>query len=143
AAVLAALTEAGMPPRQIDVISAHGTSTLLNDEMEANLIDRIYGEHTPFVIALKSWIGHISAACGALELAISLACMQNDYLPETRNLEDPCHSKINFVRKGKTCSPGTIMVENFGFGGQNSALIISSHRKDAENAKKGVRLSGR
>lgn len=124
AAVHAALTEAEMSPRQIDVVSAHGTSTLLNDEMEANLIDRVYGKHLPFVIALKSWIGHISAACGALELAISLACMQNDYLPEIRNLKDPCHSKINFIRRGKTCSPDTIMVENFGFGGQNSALIV-------------------
>ena len=126
-AVLAALQEAGMSPSQIDVVSAHGTGTLLNDVMEANLIDRIYGKHSPSIIALKSWIGHISAACGAVELAISIACMQNDYLPEIRNLKEPCHSRINFVRKGQEFSTNTGMVENFGFGGQNSVLIVKRH----------------
>ena len=124
AAVLAAFREAKISPNQVDVVSTHGTSTLLNDTMEANLINRIYEKHSPFVIALKSWIGHISAACGALELAICLICMQNNYLPEIRNLKEPCHSGINFVRKGKTCSVDTVVVENFGFGGHNSALII-------------------
>ncbi len=122
--VLAALQEAGMSPYEIDVVSAHGTGTLLNDAMEANLIDRIYGKHSPFVIALKSWIGHISAACGAVELAICLVCMQNNYLPEIRNLKEPCHSQINFVLKEQKYSTDALVVENFGFGGQNSALII-------------------
>jgi 3-oxoacyl-[acyl-carrier-protein] synthase II len=123
-AVSMAFHEAGISPDQVDVVSAHGTGTLLNDAMEANMINRIYGRQSPYVIALKSWIGHISAACGALELAISLICMQNDYLPEIRNLDDPCHPNISFVQKGKTCSPKTMVVENFGFGGHNSALIV-------------------
>jgi len=135
-AVLAALNEAGISPSEVDVISAHGTGTSLNDDMEANLIDRVYGEHDPFVIAPKSWIGHISAACGAVELAITLACMRNNYLPEIRNLEEPCHSKINFVRNGQECSVNTVMLENFGFGGQNCALIISSHSKTQRTQRK-------
>ncbi len=135
-AVLAALNEAGMSPSEIDVVSAHGTGTSLNDDMEANLIDRVYGDNTPFVIAPKSWIGHISAACGAVELAITLACMRNNYLPEIRNLEEPCHSKINFVRNGQEHSVNTVMAENFGFGGQNCALIISSHAKTQRTQRK-------
>lgn len=127
-AVLAALQEAGVSPCEIDVVSAHGTGTFLNDSMEANLINRIYGKHSPFVIALKSWIGHISAACGAVELSICLACMQNNYLPEIRNLKEPCHSQINFVRKEQKYSTDTLVVENFGFGGQNSALVIKRWR---------------
>lgn len=123
-AALAALKEAGMSPRQIDVVSAHGTGTLLNDVMEADLINRIFGGNTPCVIALKSWIGHASAACGALELGACLICMQNNYLPEIRNLEKPCHSKINFVREWMEYSSNTVMVENFGFGGQNSVLVV-------------------
>ncbi len=135
-AVLAALNEAGMFPRDIDVVSAHGTGTSLNDDMEANLIDRVYGDNTPFVIAPKSWIGHLSAACGTVELAITLACMRNNYLPEIRNLKEPCHSKINFVRNGRKHSINTVMVENFGFGGQNCALIISSHAKTQRTQRK-------
>jgi 3-oxoacyl-[acyl-carrier-protein] synthase II len=123
-AVLSALQEAEMSPSQIDVISTHGTGTLLNDEGEANLIDNIYIGCQPQVIALKSWIGHAASACGAMELAISLICMQENYVPEIRNLRDPCSEKIDFVRNGGTSAFETCVVENFGFGGQNSALVV-------------------
>ena len=123
-AVLSALQEAEMSPSQIDVISTHGTGTLLNDEGEANLLDEIYSGYNPQVIALKSWIGHTASACGAMELALSLIGMQENYLPEIRNLEEPCCGKINFVRNGGTFSFDTCVIENFGFGGQNGALIV-------------------
>jgi len=123
-AVCNALSEAGMSPRQIDVVSAHGTGTLLNDVMESNLISRIFGKDGPPVVALKSWIGHASAACGALELALCLACMHDNYIPAVRNLENPIHPTVNFVRNGKHSSYDTVMLENFGFGGQNSVLIV-------------------
>ncbi len=123
-AVLSALQEAEMSPSEIDVVSTHGTGTLLNDEGEANLIDEIYSTCNPRVIALKSWIGHTASACGALELALSLICMQENYVPEIRNLKDPCRGKINFVRNGENFSFDTLVIENFGFGGQNGALIV-------------------
>lgn len=123
-AVRSALDEAGIPPSRIDVVSAHGTGTPLNDEMEANLISRIFGQHKPFVIALKSWVGHLAAACGAMELAIALACLENGYLPEIRNLREPCVETLNFVRSPGDYSPETLLLENFGFGGQNAALVV-------------------
>jgi len=123
-AVMGAFQDAGMGPADVDVVSAHGTGTLLNDEMESGLLRRVFGKHDPFVIALKSWIGHIAAACGALELAVVLTCLQNRYLPEIRNLEEPGCSGINFVREGRDCAADTVLLENFGFGGQNSVLII-------------------
>jgi 3-oxoacyl-[acyl-carrier-protein] synthase II len=121
-----ALREAGLAPSDIDVVSSHGTGTLLNDTMEADLIHRVYGEKHPFVIALKSWIGHIAAACGAVELAICLACMKYNYLPKIRNLYEPCHVGLNFVRKEQSYPIRNILLENFGFGGQNSVVIIKS-----------------
>ncbi|MGC9976807.1 MAG: beta-ketoacyl-[acyl-carrier-protein] synthase family protein, partial [Syntrophales bacterium] len=123
-AVLSALQEAEMSPSQIDVISTHGTGTLLNDEGEANLIGEIYSSCNPQVIAMKSWVGHTASACGAVELALSLICMQENYIPEIRNLKDPCRGKINFIRNGGTFLFGTCVIENFGFGGQNGALIV-------------------
>ena len=122
-----ALQEAGLASSDIDVVSSHGTGTLLNDSMEANLIDRVYGEKSPFIIALKSWIGHIAAACGALELAICLTCMQNNYLPKIRNLAEPSHAGLNFVRKEQSYPICNILLENFGFGGQNSVLIVKKY----------------
>ncbi|MBW2216940.1 MAG: beta-ketoacyl-[acyl-carrier-protein] synthase family protein [Deltaproteobacteria bacterium] len=123
-ALLSALQEAAMSPGDIDVVSAHGTGTPLNDEMEAGLLGRVFEKQAFFVIAIKSWIGHIAAACGALELAVVLACLKHNYLPEVRNLDEPCHGEINFVRQGTASSAETVLLENFGFGGQNSALII-------------------
>lgn len=123
AAVRFALKEASMRPDQVDAISAHGTGTRLNDDMEACLIDRVYGRR-PKVTALKSWFGHLSAACGALETAVSLFCMQHDWLPPVRNLKAPCHLGVNFVRRAIHDSLRTVMIENFGFGGQNAALLI-------------------
>jgi 3-oxoacyl-[acyl-carrier-protein] synthase II len=123
-AVMAALGEAGISPSEIEVISAHGTGTTLNDERETNLIADLYGKETPRVIALKSWIGHASSACGALELAFVLICMRERYLPEIRNLDNPCHGEINFVMQGRNFSFSTAVIENFGFGGQNGVLVI-------------------
>jgi 3-oxoacyl-[acyl-carrier-protein] synthase II len=120
------LKEADLLPSQIDVVSAHGTGTPLNDDMEANLIARVFGEHKPFIVALKSWIGHLAAACGAVELAISLACMENHYLPAIRNLRGPCRSDLNFVREERNHACSAVLLENFGFGGQNSALVVKT-----------------
>jgi 3-oxoacyl-[acyl-carrier-protein] synthase II len=122
--VVSALKEARVTPSQIDMISTHGTGTILNDEREANLIHDIYTGCKPRVIAFKSWIGHTASACGALELALSLVCMKEGYLPEIRNMEEPCRKEINFVRNGGVFSFGTCIIENFGFGGQNSALVV-------------------
>jgi 3-oxoacyl-[acyl-carrier-protein] synthase II len=125
-AVRGAMDDAGVNPRDIDIISSHGTGTPLNDQAEACLLHRVFGDDCPPVIALKSWIGHGAAACGALELAIVLVCMHNNYLPETRNLHDPCHMDLNFVLEKQAYFARTVLLENFGFGGQNGALIIKN-----------------
>lgn len=122
--VRSALKEAEISPSQVKVISAHGTGTPLNDDMESELIDRIFGNYKPFVIALKSWIGHLTPACGAMELAICIILMKNNYLPEIRNLIEPCHKSVNFVQKAIDHSFDIVMLENFGFGGQNSTLVV-------------------
>ena len=123
-AVRHALEEANLPPSGVDAVFAHGTGTLLNDDAEAGMIHRLFGEPGPFVTAAKSWIGHASAACGALELAMVLACLEGNYLPPIRNLRDPCNHHLRFVRTGRDAVLRTFLIENFGFGGQNSALVL-------------------
>lgn len=126
AAVISAISDAGISLSQVQVISAHGTGTISNDEREAKLISDLYGRHQPHVTALKSWIGHASSACGALELAISLICMNEGYIPEIRNLKNPCHKEVNFVKNGMEEPFNNVIIENFGFGGQNSALVVKN-----------------
>jgi 3-oxoacyl-[acyl-carrier-protein] synthase II len=134
AAVRQALAEAEIAPAALDAVSAHGTGTFLNDDMEAAMLLRLTGKEGPFVMAPKSWLGHASAACGALELAVVLTCLANDYLPEIRNLQEPCQSDVRFVRAGMFRTLNTVLIENFGFGGQNCALVVrKTAGEDAAN----------
>jgi 3-oxoacyl-[acyl-carrier-protein] synthase II len=123
-AVRKALQEAGVIAGEVDFIVTHGTGTVLNDQVEAKIIRDVFPGETPAVIALKSWTGHLSTACGAVELAIALAAQAMGYLPAIRNLEHPCAPGIDFVRQGRQTAGRVFLIENFGFGGQNAALVI-------------------
>lgn len=124
AAIRKALDQARLNPEQIGVISAHGTSTLLNDEMEAQAIHRIFAPCRPAVMALKSWTGHLAAACGAVELALCLCALHTGVWPHVRNLDRPCHPELNFLRSGRRPVSHNMLLQNFGFGGQNAALVV-------------------
>ena len=124
AAVRNALVQARMVPGSIDMIVAHGTSTWLNDEVEAQIIQRVFDPHRPLVLALKSWIGHLAAACGAVELALCLCALQTGVWPWIRNLDAPCNPELNYMRSGGSTVQGAILLQNFGFGGQNAALVV-------------------
>jgi 3-oxoacyl-[acyl-carrier-protein] synthase II len=125
AAVRSALDQARMVPGEIDMIAAHGTGTWLNDEVEDQMIQRVFNPHRPWVLALKSWIGHLAAACGAVELALCLSAMQTGGWPWIRNLETPGNPDLNYLRSmDAPVAPGNLILQNFGFGGQNAALVI-------------------
>ena len=123
-ALYRALADAGLSPRQIAMVSSHGTGTPLNDEAEASMIQRVFKEKMPKVLALKSWIGHLASACGAVELALCLTARQYGVWPFVRNLDAPCHLGLNYLVKGSTGERGPLLLQNFGFGGQNAALVI-------------------
>lgn len=128
-AVHSALAQADIAPGDIDLISAHGTATTLNDEMEAGLIQRVFRPHRPVILAVKSWIGHLAAACGAVELGICLGALQTGGWPWIRNLEAPCNPGLNYLTsENRHVAAGNVLLQNFGFGGQNAALVIRSWR---------------
>lgn len=127
AAVKSALSEAVIRKEQIDLIFAHGTSTPVNDKTEADLIERIFHSNPPHVTAIKSWIGHLAAGCGAVELAAGLSVIKHKYVPEIRNLKDPCNKKVNFVTKPFDFIPKFVLIENFGFGGQNCVIVVKKY----------------
>jgi len=138
-AVRSALSEAHCRPEEVSVVSAHGTSTILNDAMEAALLDRVFGSG-PHVLALKSWLGHGAAACGALELAVCLATLRHGMLPAVRNLQAPI-APLRFAGPAaQDCSEcsvraahtvHTVLLQNFGFGGQNAALVVDMWPEEA------------
>ncbi len=123
-AVQEALRDANLDASSVDLVSAHGTGTFLNDKVEADILQRVFPSSKPRVTAIKSWIGHLSAACGSGELGVILSCMQLGYIPQIRNLENPCNEDVFFLTDASKHRPDRVLLQNFGFGGQNSALVI-------------------
>ncbi|MFE7627238.1 beta-ketoacyl-[acyl-carrier-protein] synthase family protein [Streptomyces sp. NPDC057509] len=128
-AVEAALDGAGWAAHEVDHINAHGTSTPLNDAMEAGLIARLF-PHRPSVTAPKGVIGHTLAAGGAIEAAATVLTLEHGVVPPIANLEaPPAEWDIDCV----TEQPRHQRVEravshSFGFGGHNVALAFEHIR---------------
>src|ERR1043165_484056 len=127
-AIKMALGEARIDPGDVDYINAHGTSTRLNDQMETIAVKRVFGENakvTP-LSSIKSMIGHLIGAAGAVE-AIAMALSLHDCaIPPTINQthKDP-ECDLDYVPNTAREIPMRVAVStSFGFGGQNAALVM-------------------
>lgn len=119
------LENASIGPDQVDVISAHATATKVGDIIEAQAINAVYGDVPP-VVGLKSYIGHTMSACGAIELIFCLYMMEKQIIYPTLNLEeiDPRCGMIHHVQKKMEQKIRIASVQNFAFGGVNTALFV-------------------
>jgi 3-oxoacyl-(acyl-carrier-protein) synthase len=123
------LDTAGLNLNEIDYINTHGTGTKNNDLSEGIAIERLFGEHIPPCSSTKSFTGHTLGAAGAIEAVISILAIQNGCI----------FPNLNFSRQMQELkfTPATelilnrpiryVMSNSFGFGGNNSSLIISGN----------------
>ena len=128
----AALEDAGLAPREIDYINAHGTSTPAGDRVETVAIKRVFGDHA-FRLAVsstKSMTGHLLGAAGGLETAIAALAVMEDALPPTINLDDPDpECDLDFVpNRARRVTVNHALNNSFGFGGTNAALLLAKFR---------------
>ena len=119
------LADGGVDAGEVDLISAHATATRQGDAVEAQAIRKIYGEG-PRVTALKSYMGHTIAACGAIEIIIVLMMMEHGFIAPTLNLEnlDEACAGIGHVRELTRDRVRLAAVQNFAFGGVNTSILI-------------------
>ncbi|WP_461451722.1 beta-ketoacyl-[acyl-carrier-protein] synthase family protein [Mucilaginibacter sp.] len=123
-AVKNALQDAELSIAQIDFISAHGTATVYNDEMEANAIAISGLQKTP-LNSLKGYYGHTLGAAGLIESIISIQCVKQGLLIPTIGFKEPASED-----KVTVCAePTRIKAVNFlktasGFGGCNAAVVF-------------------
>jgi 3-oxoacyl-[acyl-carrier-protein] synthase II len=129
-AMIIALEDAGIDSGEIDYINAHGTSTQLNEKLETQAVQRVFGERAGSVpiSSTKSMTGHLLGAAGSLEALITIAAMKDGLLPPTINQQtsDP-DCALDTVPN--TARPATIhlaMSNSMGFGGHNVSLILAS-----------------
>lgn len=129
-AMRTAVLRAGVDPRGIDYINAHGTGTLANDITEANAIRTAFPEAAEQirVSSTKSVLGHALGASGALELATVLGAFEHGEVPPTANLDevDP-EIRIRVSRTPERIPVRVALSNSFAFGGVNSVLVLQ-HR---------------
>lgn len=126
-AISLALKDAEIMPEKIDFINAHGTSTPLGDYSEAKAIKLVFGNIASSipVTSLKSMTGHMLAASGSLEVAITLMSLKHGIITPTINLteKDP-ECDLNIVTKTKKIGIKNAISSSFGFGGVNAVIAI-------------------
>ncbi|MCI0449924.1 MAG: beta-ketoacyl-ACP synthase II [Chlorobi bacterium] len=123
-----AIQDADMKPEEIDCVNAHGTSTYYNDKNETEAIKNVFGEHAykiP-VHSIKSMIGHLLGAAGAIESIASALTITQGKVPPTVNYDTPDPAcDLNYVpNKALNKEINTVMCDNSGFGGHNTALVF-------------------
>jgi 3-oxoacyl-[acyl-carrier-protein] synthase II len=127
-AIEAALREARVDAGDVDYINAHGTSTRLNDLMETVAVKRVFGERARKLplSSIKSMVGHLIGAAGAVEAVALALTLQRGALPPTINLTQPDpECDLDYVPNTARDMPvRTALSTSFGFGGQNAALVM-------------------
>ncbi|HMS64981.1 MAG TPA: beta-ketoacyl-ACP synthase II [Ignavibacteria bacterium] len=127
-AIKVAIKNSNLTINDIDVINAHGTSTYYNDKNETLAIKNVFGEKASQipVHSIKSMIGHLLGAAGAIEAIAAILTIKNGIIPPTINYEekDP-ECDLNYVvNTAMKKDVKTVLSENSGFGGHNTAIVF-------------------
>lgn len=131
-AMVGALKDAGIDPKDIDYINTHGTSTKLGDIAELGAIKKVFGDDAYGIAidATKSMTGHLLGAAGAIEALACIHAIRDGIIPPTINFkeEDPdIDYKLNLsLNQATHRTVRYALSNNFGFGGQNACLILKA-----------------
>lgn len=124
ASIKNAMTEAQVTAEQINFISAHGTATIYNDEMEAIAFNRAELQNIP-LHSLKAYYGHCLGASGLLETIISMESALHKTLLISKNFEDIGTSQsLNIIKENQPAEIRYILKTASGFGGCNAAVVL-------------------
>lgn len=123
-----ALRDGGLLPSEVDYVNAHGTSTPLNDGIETQAIRTVFGEHADrlAVSSIKSMIGHLMGAAGAVEAVACVRSLETGWVPPTINYENPDPAcDLDYVpNAAREMEVRMVLSNSFGFGGHNACLIF-------------------
>lgn len=122
-----ALNMAGLSPGDIGYINAHGTGTANNDLSEGIAIDRLFSPSVPPVSSTKPFTGHTLGAAGGIEAVFCVLSIRDGLLYPNLRWQHPM-TELGFTPQltySDKQSPGTVLSNSFGFGGNDSSLIFS------------------
>ena len=122
-----ALRDAGIVPEDVDYVSAHGTGTDANDIPESIATVRVFGCAVP-VSSLKGFLGHTLGACGAMEIAVSIALAERGLVAPTAGFSSlrPGCAPANVVGPAPRAARNETFISNkYGFGGNDASVVLS------------------
>src|SRR5438477_8859547 len=130
-AIKLALRDAGVEPKDVDYVNAHGTSTQLNDAGETKPLKLALGQD-PYRVAIsstKSMIGHLLGAAGAVEAIATLLTINRGLIHPTINYESPDpQCDLDYVPNTARRQEVRIAISNgFGFGGHNAVVVLGKY----------------
>ncbi len=135
-AIERAVRHAGVNPRAVGYINAHGTGTLANDKAETKAMLRVFDlAWAPPVSSTKSMIGHCLGAAGIVELIASIICARKGFFPPTAGFSEPregCVLDYIDASRRPWNKKHLFMANSFAFGGNNVSLIASADADAAE-----------
>ena len=120
-----ALELGGLQPADIDYINAHGTGTPNNDLSESQAMMRLFGQVPP-VSSTKPFTGHTTSASGSIEAVFCILALQHGFLPVNLNWSQPMDNGVVPVAKLEKKTLKHVLCNAFGFGGNDSSLLISN-----------------
>lgn len=132
-AMTGALKMAGIQPGDIKYVNAHGTATLDNDASESAAFVRVFGDNLPPISSTKAYTGHTTSAAGAVETVICILAMQHHFIPASLGWSHAFLGGIVPSQGASGAELDYVMCNSFGFGGNDSSLILSLHKPTQHN----------
>ena len=125
-AMKGAIEMAGISPREIDYVNAHGTGTPNNDLTESRALKRVFTQKMPPVSSTKGFTGHTTSASGSIETVFCLLAMEHGFIPGNLGWTAPDPDCLTPVPpSGLKADLRHVLCNSFGFGGNDSALLLS------------------
>jgi 3-oxoacyl-[acyl-carrier-protein] synthase II len=126
-----ALNEARISAEAIDLLSAHATSTPVGDRLEYKAIEHVFSTADTSITAIKGAFGHLQGAANALAVAMTIKSLEHQIVPQTLNTEvfNEEMQHLDIVTGGpREKNIEYAMINGFGFGGVNGAMILKRYR---------------
>ena len=140
-AMTEALAMAQLSAKDIQYVNAHGTGTPNNDQSESVSLKRVFGDEMPMVSSTKSFTGHTTSASGSIETVICILAMQHHFVPANLGWKNPMENGILPTMGAQNVDLENVLCNSFGFGGNDSSLVISLHPKEsASEIMRGVKI---
>lgn len=130
-AMTEALAMAHLSAKDIQYVNAHGTGTPNNDQSESVSLKRVFGDEMPMVSSTKSFTGHTTSASGSIETVICILAMQHHFVPANLGWKNPMENGILPTMGVQNLDLENVLCNSFGFGGNDSSLVISLHPKES------------